>query len=193
MCFLAIAFLAHGGQRRAEYSHRTLKVHTRFLAPLKRIDCALIAVLRCSSLSTVVMSASSMCFSRIRHHAALFSAADRCQLPRQLSRAQSFAIDYHLFSPVSRAFLCPLSLAGTGGPVGVAWYLRPLWRHRGRCVVVLPVRRPLSLCPVGGVLLWRSVCPLSGDSRLSLLPWGAVFWAESGAALSAVVAHCRRP
>jgi hypothetical protein len=151
MRFLAIAFLAHGGQHRAEYSHRALKVHTRFLAPLKRIDCALIAVLRCSSLSTVVMSASSTCFSRIRHHAALLSAADRCQLPRQLPRAQSFAIDYHLFSPVSRAFLCSLSLAGTGGPVGVAWYLRPLWRRRQRLCCCA------SCAPAGDLLLFRGV------------------------------------
>ena len=163
MRFLAIAFLAHGGQHRAEYSRRALKVHTRFLAPLKLIDCALIAVLRCSSLSTVVMSASSTCFSIIRHHAALLSAADRCQLPRQLPRAQSFAIDYHLFSPVSRAFLCSLSLAGTGGPIGVAWCLRPRRRRRQRRVGV-------SLrAPSGELLLFRrsclcrSLCAASGD------------------------------
>ena len=167
MCFLAIAFLAHGGQHRAEYSHRALKVHTRFLAPLKRIACALIAVLRCSSLSTVVMSASSTCFSRIRHHAALFSAADRCQLPRQLPRAQSFAIDYHLFSPVSRAFLCCQSLPGPagrlvslgacglfGGAVSTVWGEFPVRRSgelllfRRSCLcrpLCAGIRRPLPL------------------------------------------------
>ena len=153
MRFLAIAFLAHGGQHRAEYSRRALKVHTRFLAPLKRIDCALIAVLRCSSLSTVVMSASSTCFSRIRHHAALLSAADRCQLPRQLPRAQSFAIDYHLFSPVSRAFLCSLSLAGTGGPIGVALVLAASLEAPSAAVWgVFPVRRQVSFYSFGGVV-----------------------------------------
>jgi hypothetical protein len=172
MCFLAIAFLAHGGQHWAEYSRRALKVHTRFLAPLKRIDCALIAVLRCSSLSTGVMSASSTCFSRIRHHAALLSAADRCQLPRQLPRAQSFAIDYHLFSPVSRAFLCSPSLAGTGGRVGVAWYLRLLWRRRQRLCGGVPC------APLGELLLFRrsylcrSLCAASGDLCLFLLSRG---------------------
>jgi len=151
MRFLAIAFLAHGVQHVTEDRRRALRLHIRFPSPLKRIDRALIAVLRCSSLSTVVMSASLTWLSRIRRHAALLSPADRCQLPLQLPRAQSLAIDYHLFSPVSRAFLCPQSLPRTGGPLGVAWCLRLLWRRRQRLCGGVPC------APAGELLLFRGV------------------------------------
>ena len=175
MCFLAIAFLAHGVQHVTEDRRRALRLHIRFPSPLKRIDRALIAVLRCSSLSTVVMSASSTCFSRIRRHAALLGAADRCQLPRQLPRAQSFAIDYHLFSPLSRAFLCPRSLPG---PVGRLASLGACGLFGGAvsgCVVVLPVRRPVSFYSSGELSVpifvrgIRRPLPLSPVVRCRLL------------------------
>jgi hypothetical protein len=193
MRFLAISFLAHGGQHVTEDPRRALRLHIRFPGPLKRIDRALITVLRCSSLSTVVMSASSTCFNRILRHAALLSPADRCQLPRQLPRAQSFAIDYHLFSPVSRAFLCPQSFP---------WDWRAAWRRlvlaasleapsaavllcflcAGRCALTLP-----------GSCLCRSLCAASGDLCLFLLSRGAVFCARCVAALAAAVARCVCP
>jgi hypothetical protein len=185
MRFLAIAFLAHGGQHVTEDPRRALRLHIRFPSPLKRIDRALIAVLRCSSLSTVVMSASSTCLSRIRHHAALLSAADRCQLPRQLPRAQSFAIDYHLFSPVSRAFLCPQSLPGQADRLASRGTCGFFGGAVSGCVGCVPC------APLGELLLFRrsclcrSLCAASGDLCLFLLSRGAVFCARCLAALVA--------
>jgi len=193
MRFLAIAFLAHGGQHVTEDPRRALRSHIRFPSPLKRIDRALIAVLRCSSLSTVVMSASLTWLNRIRHDAALLNAADRCQLPLQLPRAQSFAIDYHLFSPVSRAFLCCQSLPG---PAGRLASLGAFGLFGGAVSTVsgeFPVRRSGELLLFRQSCLCRSWCAASGDLCLSLLSRGAVFCARCVAALAAAVVRCVSP
>ncbi len=153
----------------------------------------MIAVLRCSSLSTVVMSASSTSFSRIRHHAALLCAVDRCQLPRQLPRAQSFAIDYHLFSPVLRAFLCPQSLPGSVGRLAPLGACGLFGGAVSGCVGGVPCASPGELLLFRRSCLCRSLCAASGDLCLFLLSRGAAFCARCVAALAAAVARCVCP
>ena len=89
--------------------------------------------------------------------------------------------------------MCSLSLAGTGGPFGVAWCLRPLWRRRQRRVGCAPCAPSGELLLFRRSCLCRSLCAASGDLCLFLLSRGAVFCARCVAALAAAVARCVCP
>ena len=122
--------------------------HARsFSGPVKRVDLVLIAVLRCPSLSVVGLRVASTWFSGIHRCESILIADESCKLGSQIPRAQAFAIDYHLFSPVSRPFSSSPGFWRFDWLVGASWCCWPLWALSERGVTVLLVGCDGELLP----------------------------------------------
>jgi hypothetical protein len=116
--------------------------HARsFSGPVKRVDLVLIAVLRCPSLSVVGLRVASTWFSGIHRCESILIADESCKLGSQIPRAQAFAIDYHLFSPVSRPFSSSPGFWRFDWLVGASWCCWPLWALSEPGVAALLVGR----------------------------------------------------
>lgn len=111
----------------------------------------------------------------------------------QLPTAHWLAANYRLFSLVLRLFSGSRGLFVPGWPFGVSWCWWPLWRRRERGLAVLLVSHRVCFCGVDGVVCAALCARHPGTFASFFCRADAVFGAECGAALAAVVALCVCP